>query len=1144
MSYLERLEQAAKIKHADTPADVSRDISTQPGGYLSDLDAQLTQQREQTSYTRNITALNERAEKLRTQADEMTGFGNMIRSTISGLPKAIKDLATSPLQSAAGAVSGLVKGATIGAVEIPIPDTREARSMQQGFEISGAFLPMSKAVNMGKWALNLTRPGSRLLQGATTGARAVRDASLFGTSSALVAGAYDPFDRDRKLEQRAVDALSAGGIGMAFGAASPYIGSAFRKTTDRFSRAMFGKRTGESVTIQVPNQPAIKTPVVGDPNLAYASKAKRSAIEKLGKDKGIPRSAMERLKSTFLSTPDTAYISNKEADNFLSILRKAQVHKGQIIPDDSASLYLRSFDETQVRNVGLIDYFLTPRLAFRRIGLGEETKPIFDGFLQMRDFISMKRADLSDAQRLAGVTRFSSIFRPRQTKEKSARIFRALNNPDDPVQLSYGEEKARRIIKRMMDELADRVDEGNHLVGKPPMSRKQNYITNLITDEGWHFLRKTGASPAEIKPALQRGLSDRVVNRLLRQRKGNLPIKEDVWESASTALRLHSKYSFLNPPISRFQKLNHLWGDKANKSTKDFIENRIGQFLGRPGKVETFLRDADQRIMDVISRTPGLRKHMSIQLKNGYSEMINVPRLSPDTPILGAVFPSKAMPSLKMLKYWSDLSFSVPYHVLNNTQYFQNVPPALRGGFITRYTNTAEGFIRGMVDFMRPSSWQKFRRFGLLSEISNLIEVNFGGSTGGASTLMNLFSKSSEFINRVSTYHATMANLRSLQKQKKLTRLVPELKSEFGNDFRQYAKHISDRTQFKFGIETKPAAFSNPVTDLWHQYNSFSLNQAEYIHGMLKNAHIKRMVPDLKKAMDEGRMVEYLSELTQGERGEAIRYITNSGLLISALGAMGGSFFNAIGRGMEPSFVEGTMEMLDGMAQGNADVFQRGALNVMIPPALQGPWRGDWQQLKPGRNFTRQMDMAAQLMSDEEQVTIMTGDGQRISRLLERNEALREIFFGTSRVPEFEERSRLFDSINKINNLYQEGIDDEWVLARDIIENNLRGTTEEERAGKVKNLIESGILSDSVAEKINTLLEEEVLGVGALERSFNNMRSNESKAYFLMQQKDEMTEQEFVDFYLELNKKGLISESLAEMMNSLLAELEDDHLPE
>jgi hypothetical protein len=342
-------------------------------------------------------------------------------------------------------------------------------------------------------------------------------------------------------------------------------------------------------------------------------------------------------------------------------------------------------------------------------------------------------------------------------------------------------------------------------------------------------------------------------------------------------------------------------------------------------------------------------------------------------------------------------------------------------------------------------------------------------------------------------------------------------------------------TQFRFGGETVPAFFDNPLTGLYYQYNSFAMKQAGFIADMVKRMKFRSLVPDFTKAVRDGRGAAFLADLGAGERGELVRYAVNASAFVSVLGLMGASYGQVIGKSGLPTFYDGAQDILDGLASGDTEKVKRGIVNVSIPPALQPLVRKGLEGLPdylPARKLfaAEQRDLIAGLMGGEDTVIIRDAKG-RVKETIDRDEAFRRFTFGSARTKESAERQRGFDEINRLRFQADERSEDEYRLASTILE-DLRRAGPDESDAVFEAYVASGELTDAVLEKLNDLLDDEERGVGQFERSLRSLPVAE-RAIYISESLDRMkTEDERRDFLEAMIEARVLTEAVLDEMEA------------
>jgi len=792
------------------------------------------------------------------------------------------------------------------------------------------------------------------------------------------------------------------------------------------------RRMGREV---IPERPL---PIVTD--YIPASPQLKGAFTKMTRIKKLRPSQVKRLAREFLPTSKGSlkYAQEAELKEFLQALKGIVPKFGDRPPTIPRlkSIVPAELAEREFSRIGLLDIFKTPERVFRNIGVEKEGDSIFRAFSNSRKWLTNKRIDIIEWQMEIGASQFKRIFHPEKFRQQSQRIFQAINNPEkriiysaekriplptkDTIYLRPEEHKVIQKIKRLTDETADIVDKTRKELDLKPMNRRQNYITNLITEQGRLYLRQTKTPPNELFALLQRRMPTKIFNRFLLERKGRLPIREDVWGALNAMLSVHGKYSFLSPPIYRFERMLRFFGDKVPAISRWYITGRLNRFLGRPGMVQQFLRGLDEGLSQATMKLPFMKKQISVEMTNGVIEILDIPRFMPR-------LAQEGFNTLRTLAYMSDLAFSLPFWVLNATQFWQNVPPMLKGPILGIYKDCMKGYGKMLLDFFRPSKWKYWQRKGLLTEVDTLISNEFGMRGWGAD-IFNIVAKVSEFNNRVASAYATEANLARLRKMGRLDLLVPELNARFGGEAREFAINISDLTQFRYGAETKPLIFDNPILSLFDQYNTFARKQAELVADMFKDTRLTKLLPDFREAIKTGRTTEFFVQLTQGDRKRFVHYVINCGALIYILSLMGGDYFDAIGKSVSPTFLDGTEDILKGIWEGNTRQINKGLLRLATPPAIERLIRLRPEQLIPGRHIPETFEMfQASLGEDLYEVTQTKGAMETLVERITPTEARKRMIFGKYRTAQAQQNWQAWQALNDLQQEYNEYRDEDLI---------------------------------------------------------------------------------------------------------------------
>jgi len=744
------------------------------------------------------------------------------------------------------------------------------------------------------------------------------------------------------------------------------------------------------------------------PEELQATKEQKAEAHIIAGQKDITDIQFAKFAKAYTGVDSMLKMTPEQADVFIEMLKKVkEKFGGGITIPKTKVLVTEEIAEREFKRVGLLDLFKTPSFTFRKIGVGKEIAPVFAGDKAKKEFIAQKVTEIKKWQKSLGVSEslMMLVKGKKRMTEQSERLFEAINNPEKDIKLSEKEAMVVDKARMMAKETADMVDEARQGMGLEPMNRRENYITNLLTDAAKFIIQETKTPPNELFAVLSERFPAGAFNRLLLQRKGGLPIKKDFWKALKAMVSIHGRYIHLSPPVRVFERFMRFYGDKIPFLSRVYMKGRLNRFLGRPGKIDTYLKGLDEAIVKALTHIPGLSKPVEVELQNGITEVLEIPKSFVPTRLA-----TKALPFNKMLRYWVDLSGSLPFYAVNLTQFWINTIPKLRGNMIDVYRSAFAGYGQMLIDFFRPSKWDYWREQGVLTEMDNVIDNEFNAAGGRIGGLLNLFGKLSEFNNRVASALAATKNMELLARKGKFAQLYPELTDAFGEEAKTYARDISDMTQFRYGLTEKPVIFDNPIGDLYYQYNTFTIKQAEFVAEMLRNQRTRELLKDFKKAREQGKTKEFISDLPKGERGEFIRFLLNAAILAYPLALLGFGIFELVGKSMVPSFLEGLSDIATGLWDGDSDKIKGGVLKIAIPPSLQWVLNAKF----PTPRAIKEVELIE--MALEGGGELRTATGKPKEKLTE-EQAVRRLFLG-GRSPEQRLNQSGWDTFNSLQNKY------------------------------------------------------------------------------------------------------------------------------
>ena len=503
---------------------------------------------------------------------------------------------------------------------------------------------------------------------------------------------------------------------------------------------------------------------------------------------------------------------------------------------------------------------------------------ISEGAAREGSFLNPKALKITDRAKVEGIDK---------------RIFQALNTDDvskGSLKLTQNEARAVKKLREITLRYLEDIRRVKNVLGEGFFVGRENYITNLITEQASLFLKHGGAIPESLAKLTEGGEAfynllktkapSKLKDVLLENRVGGLPIKQDPWLAMETMAKIHSRYVHVAPEYYRLNqfvdKFNEAFGnmptmrygiERMKKYVKYMagIENEANALKSFDRKFESLLIQQKFNLFGLAEIKNPLYKYFGEPYTlhiAGRPVTVDIPKESTtrffeENPIgsflasINPLTPSKFLLTAKTRQYAIDLSMSTGFITQNLTQYFQNAPTQLRGNRLGRLTDTFEGFFKAIGEFTNyRENKQKWVDAGLFEEYSNAVSemMDYGGTQslknkilgkkhGVVRSFFNAAATVSEYINNVGTFHAVESSMKRDLKDggkffKELTGLDKEAADAFIKDFSIKA---AEKTQFRFGPEVRSEINRNPVLGTIFMYNSYSAGQLELLRGMARD---------------------------------------------------------------------------------------------------------------------------------------------------------------------------------------------------------------------------------------------------------------------------------------------------------------------
>lgn len=560
-----------------------------------------------------------------------------------------------------------------------------------------------------------------------------------------------------------------------------------------------------------------------------------------------------------------------------------------------------------------------------------------------------------------------------QLSALSERLFEAANG-DIAIDTLTGPQQA--LVRQWQSTAHDLLDRINSILvarGKEPIQARTPYITNVLTAQARAALETYGAIPNKLLGELfgpaarqlySKGLPKNVQDALLKSRTGGLPIEKDFFRASSAAIDTHLRFIHFQPAVDRvaavLKRVEEVTGG-IPRTNRSIIEGLLKKLTGQDPKVD-FLRAFDQKILDFLTAEkwfPGQVGGVKNIFRNFFGEylktesgMVFVPKKN----LLNKIekYGIGQLPrNIKRVFYDIQMAFNIPFGVLNLTQFWALAVPRLRGNFVERYSAAFEGFGKALTDVWSSKKWDYFTDKNILTEVKNyeMLElgarpgnpVGYGGAPAGVlvGKALNTVTEMTEFINRVSSYHAAYGNMI------KNPEYYPELNKLTGGELyrkaEELAHKLSETANFKYGVTHRAPIQDDPFLSLWDQFNSYFRNWVGSTQEMWRNfkgdPEGEAAIKELFDGKGFKRLAAYMQhpDTLTGKRGEIIRFVMNGSLLLAAGAAVGGSLNKGVVdmyMGGGPRFADGLVNLMKGILNDDQAKVDKSLQSILLPPSI------------------------------------------------------------------------------------------------------------------------------------------------------------------------------------------------------------------
>jgi len=651
--------------------------------------------------------------------------------------------------------------------------------------------------------------------------------------------------------------------------------------------------------------------------------------------------------------------------------------------------------QAKMQEPGVGKYVLSPELVFKRMGVDaweNVGKPILKTQSALQNKVVLRDNAIKDLQKEVG-----------SGKEISQKLFKWLNNEKKP-QLNPKELKTAQKIKEMFDGYADQLDVMRMKEGLPPINRQRNYVTNLINEEIRTVLENKTMDGAVYRTVLD-SIPKEVYDPFLLARKNKLPIQEDVWKALRAYTAITERKLAFDPVLKEVNA--YLKKLPEDSGVKEYSKWFINDMLGKPSGIETAMVNTTNRFLSTLAK--GVEKisfnkfaaeakvKIPVELADGLLELEeDIPRwaIRRISPLIGKI---------KMLNYMSFIGSNLRTMFVNLTQPI-GVAANLPGNVFRNLTDMAYGYAKMATKIFSKKGWKEMSEKGILQEFSNLMEFEFS-TTGALSDLTMWNMRISEFINRVSS---TYASKRAFQRElgKFNVKVLEEEAIILG-------KELSDIVNFKYGTGQTPRIFKNPIGQLYYQYMTFVLKQAELQGNMAAKLPKKNMMADFAKATEKGEGVDWLMTHKAPVRTAFLRYWLYAGALTTALQPFGFQVWDTFSKGFLPNQLTALPDLVKGILEGDAHQIKKSLGSMAAFPAIAKGYKG----LIPLREQIKRTNQFLEAIETGEIKDAATG---RVIEEVNATEAARRFLLGKSGTIQGQKQYKMFEKIGELRGDYSE----------------------------------------------------------------------------------------------------------------------------
>ena len=249
-----------------------------------------------------------------------------------------------------------------------------------------------------------------------------------------------------------------------------------------------------------------------------------------------------------------------------------------------------------IKGIGEIGYkekFRNPYEVFSKMGLLREVYlPAESAEVSLYDDLMQFRKEIFGLRKTRGIN-----------KQSSQKIFDAIENPKEVIDLNPAEKKTYDYGKRFFDDWANKLK-------LPPEKRRANYITHIFEKTMEDSLKYDNTIDPDIMRAFEFGaIPKKMFNPYLQERMGReYGLKRDFWQSIQAYESQALKTFHYEPLLKKMNIYARFLPDLSHKYMSNYVKRMTNRPLDIDKGINNDIKETMIAIEKSIKRAPGAKK--------------------------------------------------------------------------------------------------------------------------------------------------------------------------------------------------------------------------------------------------------------------------------------------------------------------------------------------------------------------------------------------------------------------------------------------------------------------------------------------------------------------------------------------------------